>query len=140
MKMNLLLGLLLLAPLISAPSIVVPSGMTTMETIACNSGASPCAVTISAAILSPNAARAQCLLQNVDVGDYDCVQGATVAGAGTASVTNMHFILKAASAANKGDGGTYTCNQGPATFRGAIVCVCSGTCHINASASSAAGF
>lgn len=129
------LGVLLTA----AGTTVVPSGATTMETIACNSGASPCATTTSAAILNPAANRAQCLLQNVDVGDYLCVQGATVALAGTASSTNMHFVLKAASAANKGDGGSYTCSQGPATFRGAIVCTCTGTCHITASAALAAG-
>lgn len=123
----------------AATSFVAPTGATTMETITCNSGVSPCAINASATILSPNPNRSQCLLQNVDTSDYYCVQAVTVAAAGTASTTNMHFILKAASAANKGDGGTFSCTQGPAIFRGAIVCAGSGAGHLAASAASMSG-
>lgn len=117
----------------------VPTGSTSLETIACNSGTSPCTISnTSAAVLNANAARMQCLIQNINTVDLYCNQGT-----GTASSTSMHFVLKAASAANKGDGGTYSCTQGPAIWRGAITCIASGaeaSPNVNASAASAAGF
>lgn len=116
---------------------VVPTGATTAETIACNAGVSPCTIgTTSTTVLNSNANRMQCLLQNANTPDFYCIQGT-----GTASSTNMHFVLKGASAANKGDGGTFTCNQGPALWRGPIVCVASGAGGtLNASGANAAGY
>jgi hypothetical protein len=114
----------------------VTTGSTTLETIACNGGVSPCTIgTTSTTVLNANPARADCLIQNVNTTDFYCIKGT-----GTASTTNMQFILAAATAANKA-GGSYSCNQGPVVWRGAVVCAgsaASGT--LNASGTLAAGF
>lgn len=121
----------------STTAFTVPTGSTSLETIACNAGVSPCAIgATSTTVLNANAGRIQCLIQNVGTTDFYCIQGT-----GTVTTSNMHFILKAASAANKGDGGSFSCSQGPAIWRGVIVCLgsaASGT--LTASGATAAGF
>jgi hypothetical protein len=142
MRKKLIAGVLLVCALSFAalavlPTPVLTTGATTLETIACNSGVSPCTIGASSTtVLNANSSRVQCLLQNANITDFYCIQGA-----GTASTSNMHFILKAASAANKGDGGVYSCNQGPALWRGTIVCVGSGSGGtLLASSASSAGY
>jgi hypothetical protein len=125
--------------LAAPPSLTVPTGSTTLETIPCNAGVSPCTVSnVDVTVLNANSSRMQCLLQNINTTDLYCLQGTTAA-----SVTAQHFTLKAASAANKGDGGTFSCNSGPAIWRGALHCVGSGVLaapSLNVSGASAAGF
>src|SRR6266852_5309229 len=52
--------------------------------------------------------------------DFFCKK-ATAAGS-AASTTNMDFLLKAASAANKGDGGIYSCDSAGVVYTGPINC------------------
>jgi hypothetical protein len=130
----LLLGLLLLSivagiqfirPARGAQSTPVPVSIVdtgnvyALETIACNSGVSPCTIGASSTVvLNVAPRRRECLVQNIGIQDFYCLRGA-----GTASTANMHFILKAASGANKGDGGSYSCNQGPLVWGGSLTCI-----------------
>jgi hypothetical protein len=113
----------------------VGTGANALEAMAC--GTSPCTIgAASTTVMNTNANRSQCLLQNVGLTTFSCLHGA-----GTASTTNMHFVLKPASVANAGDGGTYSCTQGPVIWRGPVQCISSaGGGSLNASAASAAGF
>lgn len=89
------------------------------EAIACNSGTSPCTIPASStAVLSANASRHGCLLQNVGLVDLYCnTQG------GTASSTGLHIILGKASAALGGDGGMYRCDDAGGVNPSAIACI-----------------
>src|SRR5260370_28070137 len=130
-KRLLSLFLLLLIPAVAfaqGHTYVTGLGATVQETIACNSGVSPCisgttsTTVLNATVTVLNAGnRKECLLQNVGTTDFYCLKGA-----GTASTTSMHFILNAASAANKA-GSSYSCNQGLSVWSGAIQCVSSAT-------------
>ena len=97
---------------------VVNTGSNALEAIACGGGVSPCAVGASAAVLNANPARHECLLQNVGTIDLYCRKGA-----GAVTTGNYHFVIKAASAANRGDGGVYGCNAGAVVWTGPIVCL-----------------
>jgi hypothetical protein len=110
---------------------VINTGSNAKETIACNAGTSPCTIGASSTtVLNANSVRHECLLQNVGTTDFYCLKGT-----GTASTANMNFVLKAASGANKGDGGSYSCNTGPVVWTGIIACISSGAGGIlNASA------
>lgn len=98
---------------------VVNTGSNVLEAIACGGGTSPCAVgAASTTILNANPVRHECLLQNVGTTDFYCRKGA-----GTVTIANYHFVIRAASAANKGDGGSYACNAGAVVWTGPIVCL-----------------
>lgn len=98
---------------------IVNTGQTVLETIACNTGTSPCTIGgTSTTVLSKNVNRHECLLQNVGTTIFYCLKGT-----GTASTTNFLFALKAGTAANDGTGGSYSCNQGAVVWSGPIVCV-----------------
>ena len=121
----------------TSPSAIQNSNTSTLETIACNSGLSPCTFNgaSNTTILNANANRHECLLQNVGTGDVVCIKGPTGFAITTA---NMHFVLKAATSIDAGDGGTYSCNSGPVVWSGTISCSCGPTpstdCTLNASA------
>ncbi len=99
-----------------------PPGSNTAETIACNAGVSPCTIGAAATNVLNNSTsgRKGCILQNVNATDFFCKK-ATAAGS-AASTTNMDFLLKAASAANKGDGGIYSCDSAGVVYTGPINC------------------
>lgn len=100
---------------------IVNTSSVNLETIACNAGVSPCTIGASSTtVFNSTPSRHECLIQNVGTTDFYCLKGV-----GTVSTTNMHFVLKAASAANKGDGGLYSCNAGPVVFTGVISCISS---------------
>lgn len=100
----------------------VNTGSKVTEAAACNSGTSPCTIGASAtAVLSANPNRHECLLQNVGTTSFVCLKGA-----GTVSTSNYAFALKAGTAANDGTGGSYSCNQGPVVWTGAVSCISSG--------------
>lgn len=102
---------------------VVNTTTSTAEPIACNAGVSPCTIGASpTTVLNKNVNRHECLIQNVGLTDFYCLKGA-----GTVSLTNMHFVIRAASGTNKGDGGSYSCNQGPVVWGGVISCLSSGS-------------
>jgi hypothetical protein len=94
---------------------ISPSGGTVNEQPAC--GTSPCLNlnTTSTLVLSANAKRFQCLLQNTGTTPLFCAH--------STPTTTRHFILKASTATSTGDGLSYTCNQGPGTYLGAISCL-----------------
>jgi hypothetical protein len=136
-----LLALLLLASLASAaapPVLVVTTGQTVSETLACSgASSSPCGVnSTSTLVLNANGARGQCLIQNVGLAAVYCTHGVNAA-----STSTFHFVLAPASAQWGGSGGSYTCNQGPATWRGAITCGGAGsTSTLAVSAASVLGY
>jgi hypothetical protein len=103
---------------IADPAYTVNSGTNLLEPIACGAGNSPCAVGASATILNARPTRHECLLQNVGTIDVYCRKGA-----GVVTTASYHFVLKAASAANRGDGGVYGCNAGPVVWTGPVVCL-----------------
>lgn len=117
MKRFLLLALTLLTfPVLAQTVRSMSTGGTVVETPAC--GASPCAMTpTSTKILNASNTRFQCLLQNTGAVPLFCAHGSGVAN------TQHQFILKASSATSTGDGTSYTCNQGPGTYRGSIYCL-----------------
>lgn len=101
---------------------VVNTTTTVVQAIACNAGVSPCTIGATpTVVLNANVNRHECLIQNVGLTDFYCLKGA-----GTVSTANMSFVIKAASGANKGDGGVYACNQGPVVWGGVISCLSSG--------------
>jgi hypothetical protein len=103
----------------------------TTETIACNSGVSPCSVNTATTVLNANTSRKSCLIQNINTADMYCKRA--TAGGNAASVTNMDFMLKGASGANKGDGGAYNCDTNGAVWTGAINCTGSAAGTVNVS-------
>lgn len=103
---------------VADPAYTVNSGTNVLEPIACGGGVSPCAVAASATVLNARPTRHECLLQNVGTVDLFCRKGA-----GVVTTANYHFVMKAASAANKGDGGAYGCNAGAVVWTGPIVCL-----------------
>jgi hypothetical protein len=103
---------------IADPAYTVNSGTNVLEPIACGAGVSPCAIGASAAVLNARPTRHECLLQNVGTIDLYCRKGA-----GVVTTASYHFVLKAASAANRGDGGVYGCNAGPVVWTGPIACL-----------------
>lgn len=93
------------------------NGLALAPTPAC--GASPCTVqATSTVILAANSMRGQCLLQNTSTAVFYCNHGTS-----TATASRYDFILKAASGATVGDGGTYSCAQAPGIWRGALTCL-----------------
>lgn len=137
LKVLVVLTLLIAPPALPQAHVIadraytVNTGTSVVETIACNAGVSPCTIgAVSTTVLNANPVRHECLLQNANTTDFYCLKGA-----GTASTANMSFILKAATAANKGDGGTYSCNSGPVLWTGVIICISSaagGTLNVTA--------
>lgn len=96
-------------------------GSSTAETVSCNAGVSPCTVgTTATTLLAANTSRKDCIIQNVNATDFYCKRATS--GSSAASTTNMDFMLKAASAANKGDGGSYQCAGAGNVWTGAINC------------------
>jgi|SRR5712664_2036919 len=99
-----------------------PPTSNTAETIACNAGVSPCTVGAAATDILNNSTlgRMGCIVQNVNTTDFFCKKATAASSA--ASTTNMDFLLKAASAANKGDGGIYSCDSAGVVYTGPINC------------------
>ena len=116
MKRLALVLSLLTFPVLAQTVRAMSTGGTVVESLAC--GTSPCPVnTTSTKILNASNTRFQCLLQNTGATPLFCMHGAAV------SSTQRQFILKASASTSTGDGGSYTCNQGPGTYRGAIYCL-----------------
>lgn len=100
---------------------VQASAVSALETIACNSGVSPCTIGTSAVtVLNANPQRYSCALQNVGLTDPDCLKSS-----GTPSAANMHFVLGAASHANGGDGGVWHCTDPGSAIGVSVSCVSS---------------
>lgn len=138
MKLTTFIAILVVAFLAALAAVAAPTtyvlttGGSNREVPAC--GASPCTLlnVTSTVVLNANPRRFECLLQNTGLVPIFCVR--------STPTTTRDFILKAATATSTGDGLSYSCNQGPGVYTGAISCRSATTSTASSLDVSAVGF